>query len=118
MHYCTYKYIFPNIYLQLILIYLLYPFEEESSMSMSSSIIKVCHTGGEMGIVGMRQLILGMGLVSVEVRILAQKATTPSKRFSPFTFYYHRCVNCGRCAVKMLVLIICCFFFCRLKITT
>ncbi len=45
---------------------------------MSSSVIKVCHTGGEIGLVGMRQLSLSMGLVSVEVRILAQKATTPS----------------------------------------
>jgi hypothetical protein len=44
---------------------------------------------GEVGLVGMRQLILSMGLVWAEVCSLAQRASNPSKRFSLFYFYYH-----------------------------
>jgi hypothetical protein len=39
---------------------------------------------GRMGLMGMRQLILSKELIWVEVRILAQLATTPSKRVSFF----------------------------------
>jgi hypothetical protein len=54
--------------------------------------------GGILGVgkgldrlVGMRQLILSMGLVSVEVCILEQRATTLSKKMS---YSYHRtCVE-------------------------
>ncbi len=75
--------------------------EEESSMSMSPSVIKVCHMCGFsgvkgyvgvrgagngmgiVGIVGMRQLILSIGLVWMGVCICAHRATTPTtvKRF-------------------------------------
>jgi hypothetical protein len=61
--------------------------EEESSMLMLSSVIKVCNmcgfsgARGSTGLVGMRQLILSKGLTWMEVRILAQRAPTLSKRF-------------------------------------
>jgi hypothetical protein len=59
-------------------------------MLMLSSVIKVCNmwgfsnvrgARGSMGLVGMRQLIISKGLTWMEVRILAQRATTLSKRF-------------------------------------
>ncbi len=94
--------------------------EEESSMLMSSSIIK-CHMGGfgvvkgvlwgegsrgRMGLLGTRKLILSMGPVLMEVFILAQRATTPSKRF----YLYHICVEyCCLCCINAFVLLI---YFC------
>jgi hypothetical protein len=53
-----------------------------------------------MGIVGMRQLILSMGLVWMGVRIRAHKATTPSKRF---LFYTKHVLKIVVCAVLMLL---------------
>jgi hypothetical protein len=75
---------------------------------MLSFVVKMCHTRyqwgevdiwvrGEVGFVGMRRLILSMGLVWVEVRILAQRATTLSKRFSPFTFIAIHMLNTVCC---------------------
>jgi hypothetical protein len=46
-----------------------------------------------MGPVRMRQLILSMGLVWAEVYILAQRATTPSKKISVYS-YYHMLTKC------------------------
>jgi hypothetical protein len=48
---------------------------------------------GEVVLVGMRQLILSMGLAWAEVSSLAQRASTPRKRFSLFFFYYHTSVK-------------------------
>jgi hypothetical protein len=61
---------------------------------------------GIMGLVGMRQLILSMGLAWVVVRILTQRATIPSKMV-PLLFLIDRHVlNAIKCTVKMLVLLI------------
>ncbi len=46
-----------------------------------------------MGPVGMGQLILSMGLAWAEVHILAQRATTPIKKIS-FYSYYHMHTKC------------------------
>jgi hypothetical protein len=87
---------------------------------MPSSIIKVCHTCGtcevkrvfkvrgalgRKGLVGMRQLILIMGLAWMEVCILAQRATTLSKRFSVFILITTHVLNTFICDEKLLVLL-------------
>ncbi len=61
---------------------------------------------GRMGFVGMRQLILSMGLAWVVVRILTQRATTPSKMVSLLFLINTHVLNAIKCAVKMLVLLI------------
>jgi hypothetical protein len=59
---------------------------------------------GETRLVGMRQLNLSMGLVWVEVCILTQRATTSSKKFSLFTFYYHTHVTIVYCCKNACVI--------------